>query len=900
MTSTRALAGELLDLVEQQLAALADGPLPELDLPGMLLGHEVGPDVRADLLFTLGLLHEAGRTTVGDVEVVDALSRLLAGIDGRRTHTFYSYRVAETVARFGPLEGNALLADLSAAQRQQVAAAADSTDWFELLDAGILPRNYAAVLTRCELARARLGVHEDRGALDALLPRVRDMLGGHLDDSNAGIGRFDIYTVDLHLFCEPFADLLGAPWRDGARAALDLVDRVATPDGAAVPWGRSTGVLAVCHTVELGGLVARDHGGDGTPAGASPLTPDPLRWWARAAHAAAQLQPWFRDGWVTAHQHRASDPYRGLDRRLQMTLDCLGKLVDAALGLLAVPDTPVTVDERELFPERDELVQLDASRHAGAWSYRGGGTAFVLPVVGGTTTDYVATPRRPGLYEAPTGSELIAGAPMLFDRGQRYVAGGLPALLEHRPGELHGRYDGFPAAGFLEPGPSGSDGDTSRSTEVVPGHRDVTWRVEGRTLLVEEHLELERAPAAIALQVTEADGRPLHVTYECDTSHRTAVIDTAGLAEFRSCWGELPRTHQIDLEPATSLHLRWSVTPVLRSLTTAPDARYQQCLYEPLEDRVQVSVVPYSALKDPAELRDVAARADQFHLHWPEWLLLDDDEHHAVIDVLRGAGVRIVWTQHNLIGHDKDRSGESHYRAWAAAADLVIHHSDWGRRRALATYPYRPEARHVVIPHGHFGPEALPDPADRAASRAEVEAELGLRPGVLRLGIVGAPRVEKDLELVMRAVARCSRDDLELLVLSLRGDEVVPDDSRIVARRYEEVPRDEYDRRLAALDALVMPFDPEGEMLTTGTVADAVGHGLATVASDWQFLTEALGDAAITYGRSEDELVACLESLTAEVLGRAASAAAARRGALDWSAIAAVTYAELDRLGGPM
>ena len=66
----------------------------------------------------------------------------------------------------------------------------------------------------------------------------------------------------------------------------------------------------------------------------------------------------------------------------------------------------------------------------------------------------------------------------------------------------------------------------------------------------------------------------------------------------------------------------------------------------------------------------------------------------------------------------------------------------------------------------------------------------------------------------MRAVSRCQRDDIELLVLSLRGDEDVPDDPRIVALPYEMVPREEYVRRLAAVDALVMPFDPDGEMLT--------------------------------------------------------------------------------------
>src|SRR5690606_39292928 len=102
----------------------------------------------------------------------------------------------------------------------------------------------------------RLGLLHDTTVLDELLGRVTAMLGGHLDDSNARIGRYDIYTVDIHLFCEPLAAQLGEPWRAGALAALGLVDPVATRARAAVPGGRSTGGRATCPTIELAWLVA--------------------------------------------------------------------------------------------------------------------------------------------------------------------------------------------------------------------------------------------------------------------------------------------------------------------------------------------------------------------------------------------------------------------------------------------------------------------------------------------------------------------------------------------------------------------------------------------------------------------------------------------------------------------
>jgi len=877
VTTTAGNVGRtLLDFVEAQLAALAVDALPGFELPGILMGHEVGPDVRADLLFTLGLFHDCGRTEVAGANVADAIIRLLAGVHGKRTHTFYSYRVAETVARFGPFEDNPVLAPLTSAERNEVAQSVDSTDWLDALDNGLLPRNYAAVLARCENARRSLGLLDDSSTLEDLLARARALLGGHLDDSNAQIGRYDIYTVDLPLFCEPMAETLGPPWRAGARKALALVDRVATRDGAAVAWGRSTGVLATCHTIELGGLAARHDVSD-----------DPARWIARAAHVAAELGGWFDAGWVTAHRHRSSDPYRGLDRRLQLTLDCLGKLADTAQALLAMAEIALEVDEEALFPARNEMVWFDEERAAGVWTFRSRDTAFALPLVGGTTSDYVPAPRLPGLFEVPVGSDLVTGTPLILHKGVKYTSGGLPAAATQACDELHARYDGFPEAGQLEPGPE---------ARTFPGTREVTWRVDGRTLHVEDHLTFDEPPHALALQVTEAAGRPLQVDFECDVAHTTAVIDVDGIAEYRSCWGELPRLHQIDVRPTASARMRWSITPVLRTVSTAVGALYSDSLYASLTDRVRVTRLPHSAATNAVALAKLTPHTDQFHLHWPEWLLIGDVvPHQALIDGLRAGRVRIVWTQHNLEPHSKDPAMGPVYEAWARAADLVIHHSDWGRQQALSRYQYGLDTRHVVIAHGHFGAAPLVRPD--AAARTEVERELGLRPAGLRIGVFGAPRAEKDVELAMRAVARSRRDDIELLVLSLRGDEDVPDDPRVVARPYEHVARDVYDRRFAAIDALLMPFDPEGQMLTTGTIGDALAFGLPTIASSWAFLSEALDDAAITYGATEDDLVACLDGLDRAALDAAADAARDRRSSHDWTLIAEQTYLELDRLG---
>ncbi|HEX7166351.1 MAG TPA: hypothetical protein VF230_05150 [Acidimicrobiales bacterium] len=315
----------------------------------------------------------------------------------------------------------------------------------------------------------------------------------------------------------------------------------------------------------------------------------------------------------------------------------------------------------------------------------------------------------------------------------------------------------------------------------------------------------------------------------------------------------------------------------LRVLSTETEHHYHRALYDPIGADVAVERFRRRLVldDDPRPLRAALEGCDVFHVHWPEWLLGPDVERNQrLIDELRAAGAAIVWTQHNLLPHDGDTSVAPVYALWARHADAVLHHSDWGRDRVTATYPFRPGAMHVLVPHPHFGHLAGADGVRPA--RGVVERELGLRAGALRLGVVGAPRRDKDVGLVMRAVARCHRDDVELAVFSLAdGDEPV-DDLRIRAWRYRMVPREEYERQLAVLDVLVLPFRT-GDMLTTGTVGDAIAHGLPSLVSGWPFLTEVLGEGAIPYGETEDDLARTIDGLGRSTLARAGEAAAALR-----------------------
>jgi hypothetical protein len=324
--------------------------------------------------------------------------------------------------------------------------------------------------------------------------------------------------------------------------------------------------------------------------------------------------------------------------------------------------------------------------------------------------------------------------------------------------------------------------------------------------------------------------------------------------------------------------------PMLRVLTLDQRSDYHRILYDEL-----IGLVDETGLDNEVNWAQLDRRLDGidfFHLHWPEWLLGQDlDAHSRFAAALRQARVSVVWSQHNVTAHQSPSGWGPIYHFWARHVDAVIHHSKWGMAKARASLPYRPRAAHVVMPHPHFGPLRTVD----NTSRPEIEGRLGWRHDVLRLTIIGAPRRGKLVTEVAAAVSRSARRDVELRIFSLRPGETTVTDPRVAAEPYTRADRLLWDQRLAASDALIMPFH-QTSMLTTGTIADAVAHGLPCLTSDWPYLTETLGDAAIVYGSSPLLLTGVVNRLEAATLTRARNAAARLRAIYSPQSAAAILH----------
>jgi hypothetical protein len=90
--------------------------------------------------------------------------------------------------------------------------------------------------------------------------------------------------------------------------------------------------------------------------------------------------------------------------------------------------------------------------------------------------------------------------------------------------------------------------------------------------------------------------------------------------------------------------------------------------------------------------------ADIFHLHFVDELGLNLNATAALIGQLQATGTKIVWTAHDLTPHSKLHDQfDPIFSAWAAAADGVIHHSQFGEKLLRERYDFAPYAIHTVI-----------------------------------------------------------------------------------------------------------------------------------------------------------------------------------------------------------
>jgi glycosyltransferase involved in cell wall biosynthesis len=262
-----------------------------------------------------------------------------------------------------------------------------------------------------------------------------------------------------------------------------------------------------------------------------------------------------------------------------------------------------------------------------------------------------------------------------------------------------------------------------------------------------------------------------------------------------------------------------------------------------------------------------------------------------VLAVARLIGMRVVWTAHNVLPHERVFHDEiAARRRLARASDVVLVHAP-GALDGLNRIGAKPK-RSALVPHGPLSPHV-----DACTLRPPGS---GGRP--LRLLFFGQVREHKGVEDLLDAMTLVSQAvPVALLVAGECPDAALRQRLTTLARscgdrvrlRLEHIPDDEVTALFAAADLVVLPFR---RVTTSGSALLAMGHGRGLVLPDLPAFDGLPRDAAAFY----DGTVSALRQVINDAaqwsparLQELGAAGSTYVGTLSWAETAAQTLAAI-------
>ena len=286
----------------------------------------------------------------------------------------------------------------------------------------------------------------------------------------------------------------------------------------------------------------------------------------------------------------------------------------------------------------------------------------------------------------------------------------------------------------------------------------------------------------------------------------------------------------------------------MRSIRVMYGADYRTA--NPYQDMLYTAIGPV-VRAEPASPEEALSRLDAasgrvvYHLHWEDHPTKQSDPSLAAeevqrlldgLDALSAAGIRILWTRHNLRPHSGDLHG-LHAKMTPhlhKIADLIHVHS-WQAVAAILAEERLEVAKTVVIPHcsyvGHYAEWPASDA--RAALGVPEEAHVFLLYGRLEEYKRVAETCEAFSEIDVPA-ARLVLAGVD--VAGVRG--VVGEDPRIILHD-QFVKEDEVGKFFAAADTVLLPYRSS---LTSGTAILAQGFARGVLGSDTPGIRDAVTD----------------------------------------------------------
>ncbi len=524
---------------------------PDNRLPGATAGLRTYPATDSVLLQLFSALLKLGVREIAGMPISKRSIPYLASIKGDNYSTWWSLYVADLLsAAEAPFDSHPWLTDFSDAQRDELKKAMDSTKVVDIDGEKLIgkPNNYWIVMARLEKLRLKLGVISDDTIYRLALRKSREVFigekTGFMDDHHEGKGRFDMYTFDALHNAEPILPEIGGSEIDTAlRAHEHLLRATAQPNGWYVCWGRSVERMSLMG-MEFAAMLLK-----------SRSTSEPELMLGLLSNSARRfMKEWWKDDTVAAHRKGMTHWYRGPQRLLEFSLDILVGMAGVVRHLGEVkgndPDLTAETNPARLFPDQSTWIDFRENGPA-VWCRRGDGLNFMLPLVEGYNSDYVAAPLAPGFLEQPIDNEFACGVPNLYYDKKVFLPLHLPANIRHDNNSASWETDTF----------TWYEGhDWWRPREDVGGIRKVRLTVDGAVLRFEEEWEIENVPDALSIFFAETR-TPLSIEWFCEQPSRATTIVIEGMQHWRSYWHHHRLVHQLDIEPTNRVRLKYTISP---------------------------------------------------------------------------------------------------------------------------------------------------------------------------------------------------------------------------------------------------------------------------------------------------------------------------------------------------
>jgi len=263
------------------------------------------------------------------------------------------------------------------------------------------------------------------------------------------------------------------------------------------------------------------------------------------------------------------------------------------------------------------------------------------------------------------------------------------------------------------------------------------------------------------------------------------------------------------------------------------------------------------------------------HLHWMHGLsggalpvlpVMRSGAFSARLLAAQAAGIKLVWTAHNLRSHEVVRPKLDDFvtRLVTTRADAIIAHSDEARRIIIEHFGVDPARVAVILHPGYI------DSYPQTVAPQDARERMGVGPDEFVLLFLGIIRPYKGLHQLLHALRQIDEPNLKLRIVGRvreRRDEaplkaLAAQDPR-VELSLSYVPDEELQLHFGAADAAVLPY---ADVLTSGAAVLAMSFGKACIAPRKGCLVDIFAPGGVFHYDSDapDGLVDAIRSCLAE------------------------------------